>query len=410
MPTNTRIPKLRSSTKRKAVVEDEEEEEEFFDEEGDYEEEESERGDVSQGKAEKDEATIFNAKTYFTLDKESQKYICDFCNSCEISSSSGTSTLMYHLASKHQQESRIPIEYRKYLINRNEELREKRRRKKGRGNGKVFTQDSASSQYRTVSRVQRTPASNLKNSDGAIDVNCALFSEPQVLSGKKKEAFINAVECFLLKANLPLSFAENLAFQDLLSIFVADEKHALGSLFPSRRNVVRDYEAMVDNGIKGIKEYLATIDCGINVTTDAWSTKMGKSVIGINIGFVDEKKGDCINFLLGFIEVHKEHSGDNIMKKFFEGICPFDITSRLFFLTLDGASNNFLTRKSLEKKMGPASAHDKYIESQTMVCKDHIICNCLKHVAKQYCAEQTKKLNRLAKLFRKSSKEWNLLL
>ena len=148
-----------------------------------------------------------------------------------------------------------------------------------------------------------------------------------------QEVFREMLVKAIIKQNLPFSFVEYEGNRKVFNYLNSDIKHK--SRNTSKANFLKLYKKEKDD----IKNKLKSIPGRICLTSDLWTSITSKGYICLTAHYVDEN-WELKNIILNFCHMPPPHTGTLLSEKILSFLEEWCIEKKIFFITLDNASNN----------------------------------------------------------------------
>ena len=180
--------------------------------------------------------------------------------------------------------------------------------------------------------------------------------------------FNQAIEEFIVSAELPFSFVE----RDELRVLIS--KIAPGYVLPSRKKVAKDIEQYMfremGDSIKKILNNLAKEGTKFSSTTDIWTCGVQKiAYMAVTIHWIDST-WELNSLLIGFEHIEGIHNGENIANVFVKVLKEFGLENSLLSVTLDNAGNN-----------GTFISFLRVLLQDSIACGGQLLqCRCAAHI------------------------------
>lgn len=193
----------------------------------------------------------------------------------------------------------------------------------------------------------------------------ALVDEPAKPMQQRQHEFFLSLCHWIVDAGLPFSTVENSYFKHMISTCDSNIK------VPCRTTVSKHVIEMQKAQEVSMKDKLKDIPGMVNVTTDAWSSRVYKGYLSITIHWVD--KDWCLrNVLLDFVRFPTPHNGETTSNVLFELLSYWNIIGSVKAITTDNASDMCTAMAKLIDKMNIKN------NTNRRVCDMHV--RCIAHV------------------------------
>jgi hypothetical protein len=141
--------------------------------------------------------------------------------------------------------------------------------------------------------------------------------------------------CRLIAMNdLPLGFGESPGFADYIR-----SAHTPDFQPVSRQTTSRDMKKLGKEGLEKIKDDFRTCTFSVSITSDIWSGRAKQDYITVVAHYVDNN-WELQKRVIGFELIDVAHTGENIAASILKVVQEFDLSSKIFAVTLDNASSN----------------------------------------------------------------------
>lgn len=183
-----------------------------------------------------------------------------------------------------------------------------------------------------------------------------------------QNGFKQAIEEFIIEAELPFAFSERDEFRYLMS------KIAPGYVLPSRKIVAKEIEQYIfremNECIKKILHNLVNDGTKFSATTDIWTCSTQKiAYMAVTIHWIDSS-WEMNKLLIGFEQIQGIHNGENIANVFVKVLKEFGLQNSLLAVTLDNAGNN-----------GTAISFLRVLLQDNIACGGQVLqCRCAAHI------------------------------
>lgn len=151
---------------------------------------------------------------------------------------------------------------------------------------------------------------------------------------------------FLTLARLPFNLIEHPEFHKVIQM--ARSAPSIPYI-PSRKTIQRWLQTSVEESQQNL---LWTLPPGakISITLDCWTSPFSQAFMAVTGYFIDAD-WEYQEILLGFEPLHGSHTGANLSKVLLDILQRHQITSCIFALTTDNASNNTTLVENLQQSL-----------------------------------------------------------
>ena len=111
--------------------------------------------------------------------------------------------------------------------------------------------------------------------------------------------------------------------------------------FKSRVTGRKDIMDIYETKKNKLYAYLKTVKCRFSATMDMWTSCQNKGYMCVTLHWIDDE-WRIQKRIVGFFHVEGRHTGHKLSESFTETMVKWFVEQRLFALTLDNASNNFV--------------------------------------------------------------------
>ena len=133
----------------------------------------------------------------------------------------------------------------------------------------------------------------------------------------------------------PFNIVEHDYFVDFISSL--RPSFIFKSRVTGRKDIMDIYETEKDK----LYAYLKTVKCRFSATMDMWTSCQNKGYMCVTLHWIDDE-WRIQKRIVGFFHVEGRHTGHKLSESFTETMVKWFVEQRLFALTLDNASNNFV--------------------------------------------------------------------
>ncbi|XP_066163515.1 zinc finger BED domain-containing protein RICESLEEPER 1-like [Oryza sativa Japonica Group] len=138
----------------------------------------------------------------------------------------------------------------------------------------------------------------------------------------------------IARQDLPLNFGESTAFEKYIQT-----AHNPRFKSVSSQTTTRDLRKFYKQGRDTLKELFNTCTFSVSITSDIWSGKAKEDYISVVAHFVDDN-WEIQKRIIALKLIDVAHTADNIAERISMVVQEFDLTNKIFAITLDNAAAN----------------------------------------------------------------------
>ena len=176
--------------------------------------------------------------------------------------------------------------------------------------------------------------------------------------------------CRMIAAHdLPLGFGEYPAVVDWVR-----DCHNPRYQPVSRQTTFRDMKKLAKKMREEIKDEFSTCTFSVSITSDIWSGKAKQDYLSVVAHYVNNDNWELKKRIIGFELIDVSHTGHAIAERILEVVQEFNLTDKIFAITLDNASSNTTAMEELTPILS--------VYAQSYLLHQRCACHILNLIAK----------------------------